>query len=154
MQIYLVFRTYSSYDQFLFKQLVNRLFKLGVKIESGNDLTFREGKEKYAMLEIPESHDQKVKFDKMSLIMMSNLLAGYVYRMRHPMKRHLNIRTFTDYFNELVIDQNRNLLNKLYALENDISSLFIDYFKSKTNIDAEGLDKVIEGTEIFVIFQN
>jgi hypothetical protein len=125
MQIYLVFRTYSSYDQFLFKQLVNRLFKLGVKIESGNDLTLREGKEKYAMLEIPESQDQKVKFDKMSLIMMSNLLAGYVYRMHHPMKRHLSLRVFIDYFNELVIDQNKTLLNKLYAFEDDISSLVV-----------------------------
>ena len=115
MQIYLVFRTYSSYDHFLFKQLVNRLFKLGVKIQSGNDLTLREGKEKYAMLDIPESYDHKdkVKFDQMTFVMMSNLLAGYVYRMHHPMKRHLKLRIFTKYFNELVIDQNKSLFNKV-----------------------------------------
>jgi hypothetical protein len=77
------------------------------------------------MLEIPESQDQKVKFDKMSLVMMSNLLAGYVYRMHHPMKRHLSLRVFIDYFNELVIDQNKTLLNKLYGLEDDISSLVV-----------------------------
>ncbi len=125
MQIYLVFRTYSEYDHFLFKKLVHRLFKLGVKIQSEDGLSLREGKEKYALLAIPEEKETKVKFEHMRFVMMSNLLAGYVYRINHPWKRHLSLRRFMDYFNELVIDQNMRLLDKLYSQENDICSFII-----------------------------
>jgi hypothetical protein len=103
---------------------VNRLFKLGVSINAA-EVELRKGKEKYALLDIPTQDKEKVTFKQMSFFMMSNLFAGYVSRMNHPMKRHINLRSFMYYFDDLVIDQNQELLNKLYAREEDICNLII-----------------------------
>ena len=124
MQIFIVFRTYSDHDRYLFTKLVNRLFKLGVSINAA-EVELRRGKEKYALLDIPTQDKEKVTFKQMSFFMMSNLFAGYVSRMNHPMKHHINLRSFMYYFDDLVIDQNQELLNKLYAREEDICNLII-----------------------------
>jgi hypothetical protein len=124
MQIFIVFNTRSEQDRTLFKRLIARCQDLHINLKF-TDEKLRSGKEKFTVLDIPKTTLEKTPCRQMCLSTISILPFGYEYRAQHPKKQLLTIKRFMGNFYQLVIEQNKMLLNELYSIERDIWGLLV-----------------------------
>lgn len=120
MQMFMVLKSYRWYERLngrqYYKKIMQRFQALGMDV-SAVPAELDTYQSRFLVIHFPLGPSQHTPISQITISTSDQMMVGYCFISNYPTKRHLTLKTFLDYFDQLVIHQDHALLHDLYSME-------------------------------------